>query len=153
MKILQEEKAYWAAQCIEAREKAEEARSHADDMYKKFQDTNKQLLELEERFELLGKLTTIMQRTGYTTSVHLTRLTDNGLREQCKRAEEYVRPKGRTTKIKRKDLVLVAWRTNSNGSYSDICLTAGPEQDRLKRVLASDKKIPLYALDPQHDGE
>lgn len=35
MKILQEEKAYWAAQCIEAREKAEEARSHADDMYKK----------------------------------------------------------------------------------------------------------------------
>ena len=153
MKILQEEKAYWAAQCIEAREKAEEARSHADDMYKKFQDTNKQLLELEERFELLGELTTIMQRTGYTTSVHFTRLTDKGLREQCKRAEEYVRPKGRTTKIERKDLVLVAWRTNSNGSYYDICLTAGPEQDRLKRVLASDKKIPLYALDPQHDGE
>lgn len=153
MKILQEEKAYWASQCLEAREKAEEARSHAEDMYKKFQDTNKQLLELEERFELLGELVTIMQRTGYTTSVSLTRLTADALREQCKRAEEYVRPKGRTTKIERKDLVLVAWRTNSNGSYSDICLTAGPEQDRLKRVLASDKKIPLYALDPQHDGE
>ncbi len=154
MKILQEEKAYWAAQCIEAREKAEEARSHADDMYKKFQDTNKQLLELEERFELLGELTTIMQRTGYTTSVSLTRITADALREQCKRAEEYVRPKGRTTKIDRKDLVLIAWRDTTNGNYSnDIRPMGSGEQERIKRLWESAKQIPLYALDPQHDGE
>lgn len=153
MKILQEEKAYWVAQCLEAREKAEGATALADSFLASYEAEEKVRKELEERFELLGELITIMQRTGYTTSVSLTRLTAEALREHCKRAEEYVCPKGRTTKIERKDLVLVAWRDNSNGSYSDICLTAGPEQDRLKRVLTSARKIPLYALDPQNDGE
>nr|DAF54272.1 MAG TPA: hypothetical protein [Siphoviridae sp. ctFRY1] len=152
MKILQEEKAYWVAQCLEAREKAEGATALANTYLASYEGEEKVRKELEERFELLGELITIMQRTGYTTSVSLTRLTADGLREHCKRAEEYVRPKGRTTKIDRKDLVLIAWR--ANGSYYSDSRPLGPKElDRLKRVLTSDKKIPLYALDPQHDGE
>lgn len=152
MKILQEEKAYWVAQCLEAREKAEGATALANTYLASYEAEEKARKELEERFELLGELITIMQRTGYTTSVSLTRLTAEGLREQCKRAEEYVRSKGRSTKIDRKDLVLIAWR--ANGSYYSDSRPLGPKElDRLKRVLTSDKKIPLYALDPQHDGE
>lgn len=152
MKILQEEKAYWVAQCLEAREKADGATALANTYLASYEAEEKARKELEERFELLGELITIMQRTGYTTSVSLTRLTAEGLREQCKRAEEYVRPKGRSTKIDRKDLVLIAWW--ANGSYYSDSRPLGPKElDRLKRVLTSDKKIPLYALDPQHDGE
>lgn len=152
MKILQEEKAYWVAQCLEAHEKAEGATALADSFLASYEAEEKVRKELEERFELLGELITIMQRTGYTTSVSLTRLTAEGLREHCKRAEEYVRPKGRTAKIDRKDLVLIAWR--ANGSYYSVSRPLGKQElERLQRVLTSDKKIPLYALDPQHDGE
>lgn len=91
MKILQEEKAYWAAQCLEAREQAERANALADTHLASLEDKEKALAELEERFELLSELMGIMQRTGYTTSVALNRITADGLREHCKRAEEYVR--------------------------------------------------------------
>ncbi|QHZ59618.1 hypothetical protein P9619_gp09 [Escherichia phage bob] len=95
MKILQEEKAYWVAQCLEAREQAERANALANTYLASYEEEEKVRKELEERFELLGELITIMQRTGYTTSVSLTRLTAECLREHCKRAEAYVRPKGR----------------------------------------------------------
>ena len=154
MKILQEEKEYWVAQCMEAREKAEGATALGDAFRASYEAEEKVRKELEERFELLGELITIMKRTGYTTSVSLTRITADGLREQCKRAEEYVRPKGRTTKIDRKDLVLIAWRDTTNGNYSnDMRPMSSGEQERIKRLWESAKQIPLYALDPQHDGE
>lgn len=154
MKILQEEKNYWAAQCLEAREQAERANALVDTYQSSYETEEKLRMELEERFELLGELITIMQRTGYTTSVSLTRLTADALREHCKRAEEYVRPKGRTTKIDRKDLVLIAWRDTTNGNYSTDMRPMGKgEQERIKRLWESYKRIPLYALDPQHDGE
>ncbi|AFV51307.1 hypothetical protein JL1_32 [Escherichia phage JL1] len=99
MKILQEEKNYWAAQCLEAREQAERANALADTNQALYEGEKKVRQELEERFELLFELMGIMQRTGYTTSVALNRITADGLREHCKRAEEYVRPKGRQSKI------------------------------------------------------
>ncbi|UHS64817.1 hypothetical protein P9600_gp36 [Escherichia phage vB_EcoD_Opt212] len=152
MKILQEEKAYWVAQCLEAREKAEGATALANTYLASYEEEEKVRKELEERFELLGELITIMQRTGYTTSVSLTRLTADGLREHCKRAEEYVRPKGRTTKIDRKDLVLIAWRANGS-YYSDSRPLSRAELSRVQRVLSSGKKTALYAIDPDYDGE
>lgn len=152
MKILQEEKNYWAAQCLEAREQAERANALADTYLASYEGEEKARKELEERFELLYELMGIMQRTGYTTTVALNRITAEGLREHCKRAEAYVRPKGRQSKIDWKDLVLIAWL--ENGSYYSDSRPLGPKElDRLKRVLTSDKKIPLYALDSQHDGE
>ena len=152
MKILQEEKAYWAAQCLEAREQAERVSALADTYLSSYETEEKRRMELEERFELLFELMGIMQRTGYTTSVALNRITADGLREHCKRAEEYVRPKGRQSKIDRKDLVLIAWR--GNGSYySDCRPVSTPELKRVKRVLNSNKKIALYAIDPGHAEE
>lgn len=152
MKILQEEKAYWAAQCFEAREQAERANALADTNQALYEGEKKVRKELEERFELLFELMGIMQRTGYTTSVALNRITAEGLREHCKRAEEYVRPKGRQSKIDRKDLVLVAWR--GNGSYYSDCRPLGTEESkRVQRVLNSNKKIALYAIDPDHAEE
>lgn len=152
MKILQEEKAYWAAQCLEAREQAERANALADTNQALYEGENKVRQELEERFELLFELMGIMQRTGYTTSVALNRITADGLREHCKRAEEYGRSKGRQSKIDRKDLVLIAWR--GNGSYySDCRPVSTAELKRVKRVLNSNKKIALYAIDPDYDGE
>lgn len=152
MKILQEEKNYWAAQCLEAREQAERANALADSNQALYEGEKKVRQELEERFELLFELMGIMQRTGYTTSVALNRITADGLREHCKRAEEYVRPKGRQSKIDRKDLVLVAWR--GNGSYYSDCRPLGTEElKRVQRVLNSNKKIALYAIDPDHAEE
>ncbi|AGV55598.1 DNA ligase [Escherichia phage SSL-2009a] len=152
MKILQEEKNYWAAQCLEAREQAERANALADTNQALYEGEKKVRQELEERFELLFELMGIMQRTGYTTSVALNRITADGLREHCKRAEEYVRPKGRQSKIDRKDLVLVAWR--GNGSYYSDCRPLGAEESkRVQRVLNSNKKIALYAIDPDHAEE
>ncbi|QHR68092.1 hypothetical protein welsh_17 [Escherichia phage welsh] len=124
MKILQEEKAYWAAQCLEAREQAERANALADTKQALYEGEKKVRQELEERFELLFELMGIMQRTGYTTSVSLNRITAEGLREHCKRAEEYVRPKGRQSKIDWKDPVLIAWR--ANGSYYSDSRPLGP---------------------------
>ena len=152
MKILQEEKDYWAAQCLEAREHAERVSALADTYLSSYETEEKRRMELEERFELLFELMGIMQRTGYTTSVALNRITADGLREHCKRAEEYVRPKGRQSKIDRKDLVLVAWR--GNGSYYSDCRPLGTEESkRVQRVLNSNKKIALYAIDPDHAEE
>lgn len=152
MKILQEEKNYWAAQCLEAREHAERVSALADTYLSSYEGEEKARKELEERFELLYELMGIMQRTGYTTTVALNRITAEGLREHCKRAEAYVRPKGRQSKIDRKDLVLIAWR--GNGSYySDCRPVSTAELKRVKRVLNSNKKIALYAIDPDHDGE
>ena len=152
MKILQEEKNYWAAQCLEAREQAERANALADTYLASYEGEEKMRKELEERFELLFELMGIMQRTGYTTSVALNRVTADALREHCKRAEEYVRPKGRQSKIDRKDLVLIAWR--ANGSYYSDCRPLGPaDMARVRRVLSSDKKIALYAIDPDHAEE
>ena len=152
MKILQEEKNYWAAQCLEAREQAERANALADTYLASYEGEEKMRKELEERFELLFELMGIMQRTGYTTSVALNRITAEGLREHCKRAEEYVRPKGRTTKIDRKDLVLMAWR--KNGSYYSDCRRLSDDgAKRLQRVLNSGEKIALYAIDPDHAEE
>lgn len=51
------------------------------------------------RLELLFKLMEAMQRTGYTTSDALDRVSADALLEHCKRAEEYVRPKGRQSAI------------------------------------------------------
>lgn len=152
MKILQEEKNYWAAQCLEAREQAERVSALADTYLSSYETEEKRRMELEERFELLFELMGIMQRTGYTTSVALNRITADGLREHCKRAEEYVRPKGRQSSIARKDLVLVAWR--GNGSYYSDCRPLGTEESkRVQRVLNSNKKIALYAIDPDHAEE
>lgn len=152
MKILQEEKDYWAAQCLEAREQTANAKQSAEIFRSGYETEEKRRMELEERFELLFELMGIMQRTGYTTSVALNRITADELREHCKRAEEYVRPKGRQSKIDRKDLVLVAWR--GNGSYYSVCRPLGTEESkRVQRVLNSNKKIALYAIDPDHAEE
>lgn len=152
MKILQEEKAYWAAQCLEAREQVERVSALADTYLASYEGDEKVRKELEERFELLYELMGIMQRTGYTTTVALNRITAEGLREHCKRAEEYVRPKGRQSKIDRKDLVLMAWR--ANGSYYSDCRPLSVEgAKRLQRVLNSGKKIALYAIDQDHAEE
>lgn len=154
MKILQEEKAYWAAQCLEAREQAERANALADTYRSSYETEEKRRMELEERFELLFELMGIMQRTGYTTSVALNRITAEGLREHCKRAEEYVRPKGRQSKIDRKDLVLIAWRNGTNGSYYPDNRPLGFEESkRVQRILKTGEKTALYAIDPDHAEE
>lgn len=154
MKILQEEKAYWAAQCLEAREQAERANALADSNQALYEGEKKVRQELEERFELLFELMGIMQRTGYTTSVALNRITADGLREHCRRAEEYVRPKGRQSPIARKDLVLIAWRNPTNGSYyTDNRPLSAKEVKRVQRVIGKGDKVPLYAIDPGYDGE
>lgn len=154
MKILQEEKDYWASQCLEAREQAERANALADTYLSSYETEEKRRMELEERFELLFELMGIMQRTGYTTSVALNRVTADALREHCKRAEEYVRPKGRQSSIARKDLVLIAWRNGKNGSYYPDNRPLGFEESkRVQRILKTGDKIALYALDPQNDGE
>lgn len=154
MKILQEEKNYWAAQCLEAREQAERANALADTYLSSYETEEKRRMELEERFELLFELMGIMQRTGYTTSVALNRITAEGLREHCKRAEAYVRPKGRQSKIDRKDLVLIAWRHTSNGGYStDMRPMSAEESKRVQRVMKTGNKVPLYAIDPGHAEE
>ncbi|WCZ56659.1 hypothetical protein K19_032 [Salmonella phage Kenya-K19] len=154
MKILQEEKAYWAAQCLEAREQAERANALADTYLSSYETEEKRRMELEERFELLFELMGIMQRTGYTTSVALNRVTADALREHCKRAEEYVRPKGRQSKVDRKDLVLMAWRNPTNGSfYPDARQLSAEETKRVQRILKTGNKIALYAIDPDHAEE
>lgn len=154
MKILQEEKNYWAAQCLEAREQAERANALADTNQALYEGEKKVRQELAERFALLFELMGIMQRTGYTTSVALNRITAEGLREHCKRAEEYARPKGRQSKIDRKDLVLMAWRNPTNGSfYPDARPLSAEESKRVQRVIKKGDKIPLYAIDTDHDEE
>lgn len=154
MKILQEEKAYWAAQCLEAREQAERVSALADTYLASYEGEEKVRKELEERLELLFELMGIMQRTGYTTSVALNRVTADALREHCKRAEEYVRPKGRQSSIARKDLVLMAWRNPTNGSfYPDARPLSAEESKRVQRVIKKGDKIPLYAIDTDHDEE
>lgn len=154
MKILQEEKNYWAAQCLEAREQAERVSALADTYLASYEGEEKARKELEERFDLLYELMGIMQRTGYTTSVALNRITADGLREHCKRAEAYVRPKGRQSKIDRKDLVLMAWRNPTNGKfYPDARPLGVSETQRLQRILKKGDKIALYAIDPDYDGE
>lgn len=152
MKILQEEKNYWAAQCLEAREQAERANALADTYLASYEGEEKVRKELEERFELLFELMGIMQRTGYTTSVALNRVTADALREHCKRAEEYVRPKGSQSSIPRKGLVRIAWRANGS-YYSDSRPLSRAELSRVQRVLSSGKKTALYAIDPDYDGE
>lgn len=154
MKILQEEKNYWAAQCLEAREQAERANALADTYLASYEGEEKMRKELEERFELLFELMGIMQRTGYTTSVALNRITAEGLREHCKRAEEYVRPKGRQSAVARKDLVLIAWRNTINGNYySDNRPLSAEDAKRVQRVIGKGDKVPLYALDTDHAEE
>lgn len=154
MKILQEEKDYWAAQCLEAREHAERANAPADTNQALYEGEKKVRQELEERFELLFELMGIMQRTGYTTSVALNRITADGLREHCKRAEEYVRPKGRQSSIARKDLVLMAWLNPTNGSfYPDARPLSAEESKRVQRILKTGNKIALYAIGPDHAEE
>lgn len=152
MKILQEEKDYWAAQCLEAREHAERVSALADTYLASYEGEEKARKELEERFELLFELMGIMQRTGYTTSVALNRITADGLREHCKRAEEYVRPKGRQSSIPRKGLVHIAWRANGS-YYSDSRPLSREEMSRVQRVLSSGKKTALYAIDPDYAEE
>lgn len=152
MKILQEEKNYWAAQCLEAREQAERANALADTYLASYEGEKKVRQELEERFELLFELMGIMQRTGYTTSVALNRITADGLREHCKRAEEYGRSKGSQSSISRKDLVLMAWRNPTNGSISPKALSV-EDLKRMQRVIGKGGKVPLYAIDPDYDGE
>lgn len=152
MKILQEEKDYWAAQCLEAREQAERANALADTYLSSYETEEKRRMELEERFELLFELMEIMQRTGYTTSVALNRVTADALREHCKRAEEYVRPKGRQSAVARKDLVLVAWRNPTNGSISPKALSV-EDLKRMQRVIGRGGKVPLYAIDTDHAEE
>lgn len=152
MKILQEEKDYWAAQCLEAREQAERANALADTNQALYEGEKKVRQELAERFVLLFELMGIMQRTGYTTSVALNRITADGLREHCKRAEEYVRPKGRQSSIARKDLVLMAWRNPTNGSiYPDARPLSAEESKRVQRILKTGNKIALYAIDTDHE--
>ncbi len=154
MKILQEEKNYWAAQCLEAREQVERANALADTYLASYEGEEKMRKELEERFELLYELMGIMQRTGYTTTVALNRITAEGLREHCKRAEAYVRPKGRQSKIDRKDLVLVAWRNPTNGSlYPNARPMSAEESKRVQRILTKGDKIALYAIDQDHAEE
>lgn len=154
MKILQEEKNYWAAQCLEAREQAERANALANAHLASYEGAKKAHAEMVERFDLLFKLMGIMQRTGYTTSVPLNRSTTNNLREHCELAEKYVRPKGRQSAIARKDLVLVAWRNNTTGSfYSDCRPLSVEESKRVQRVMKTGNKVPLYAIDPGHAEE
>ncbi|QXV79481.1 hypothetical protein P9611_gp33 [Escherichia phage GeorgBuechner] len=154
MKILQEEKNYWAAQCLEAREHAERVSALADTYLASYEGEEKARKELEERFDLLYELMGIMQRTGYTTTVALNRITAEGLREHCKRAEEYVRAKGRQSKIDRKDLVLVAWRNPTNGSlYPNARPMSAEESKRVQRILTKGDKIALYAIDPDYAEE
>ena len=154
MKILQEEKAYWAAQCLEAREQVKRANALADANQSLYEGEKKVRQELEERFELLFELMGIMQRTGYTTSVALNRITADGLREHCKRAEECVRPKGRQSKVDRKDLVLMAWCNPTNGSfYPDARPLSAVESKRVQRILKTGNKIALYAIDTDHAEE
>lgn len=154
MKILQEEKNYWAAQCLEARDHAKRANALADANQSLYEGEKKVRQELEERFDLLFELMGIMQRTGYTTSVALNRITADGLREHCKRAEEYVRPKGRQSSISRKDLVLMAWRNPTNGSfYPDTRPLSAVESKRAQRILKTGNKIALYAIDTDHAEE
>lgn len=154
MKILQEEKNYWAAQCLEAREQVERANALADTYLASYEGEEKMRKELEERFELLHKLMGIMQRTGYKTSVALNRITAGELRVHCKFAEEYVRPKGRQSKIDRKDLVLVAWRNPTNGSiYPNARPLSVEEAKRVQRVINKGGKTPLYAIDTDHAEE
>lgn len=152
MKILQEEKDYWAAQCLEAREQASALSRLAGTNQAQYEGEKKVRKELEERFELLFELMGIMQRTGYTTSVALNRVTADALREHCKRAEEYVRPKGRQSKIDRKDLVLIAWRANGH-YYSDSRPLGKGEMDRIQRILTKGNKVALYAIDTDHAEE
>lgn len=154
MKILQEEKNYWAAQCLEARDQAKRANALASANQSLYEGEKKVRQELEERFELLFELMGIMQRTGYTTSVALNRITADGLREHCKRAEEYVRPKGRQSSIARKDLVLMAWRNLTNGRfYPDARPLSAEETKRVQRILKTGNKIALYAIDTDHAEE
>ncbi|WPK38543.1 putative DNA ligase [Escherichia phage AV129] len=154
MKILQEEKNYWAAQCLEAREQVERVSALADTYLASYEGEEKARKELEERFDLLYELMGIMQRTGYTTTVALNRITAEGLREHCKRAEEYVRPKGRQSKIDRKDLVLIAWRNNTNGSfYPDERPLGVSESLRLQRIRKKGEKTALCAIDQDHAEE
>lgn len=154
MKILQEEKNYWAAQCLEAREQTANAKQSAEIFRSGYETEEKRRMELEERFELLFELMGIMQRTGYTTSVALNRVTADALREHCKRAEEYVRPKGRQSKVDRKDLVLMAWRNPTNGSfYPDARPLSAEESKRVQRILKTGNKIALYAIDTDHAEE
>ena len=154
MKILQEEKDYWAAQCLEARDQAKRANALGDANQSLYEGEKKVRQELEERFELLFELMGIMQRTGYTTSVALNRITADGLREHCKLAEEYVLPKGRQSKVDRKDLVLMAWRNPTNGSfYPDARPLSAEESKRVQRVFKKGEKIALYAIDPDHAEE
>ena len=150
MKILQEEKNYWAAQCLEAREQEERVSALADTYLASYEGEEKARKELEERFDLLYELMGIMQRTGYTTSVALNRITAEGLREHCKRAEAYVRPKGRQSKIDRKDLVPVGWLGREE--LHRYALSA-ERAERILRVLNSDKKIALYAIATDHAEE
>ena len=152
MKILQEEKNYWAAQCLEAREQVERANALADTYMASYEGEEKMRKELEERFELLYELMGIMQRTGYTTTVALNRITAEGLREHCKLAEEYERSKGSQSSISRKDLVLMAWRNPTNGSISPKALSV-EDLKRMQRVIGKGGKVPLYAIDPDYDGE
>lgn len=154
MKILQEEKNYWAAQCLEAREQAERANALADTYLASYEGEEKMRKELEERFELLFELMGIMPRTGYTTSVALNRITAEGLREHCKRAEAYVRPEGRQSSIARKDLVLMAWRNPTNGSiYPNARPLSVEEAKRVQRVINKGGKTPLYVIDTDHAEE
>lgn len=154
MKILQEEKNYWAAQCLEAREQAERANVLADTNQALYEGEKKVRLELAERFGLLFELMGIMQRTGYTTSAALNRITADGLREHCKRAEEYGRSKGRQSKVDRKDLVLMAWRNPTNGSfYHNARPLSAEESKRVQRILKTGNKIALYAIDTDHAEE
>ncbi|UGO51153.1 hypothetical protein P9598_gp33 [Escherichia phage vB_EcoD_Teewinot] len=147
MKILQEEKNYWAAQCLEAREQAERVSALADTYLASYEGEEKARKELEERFDLLYELMGIMQRT-----VALNRLTAEGLREHCKRAEAYVRPKGRKSSIPLKGLVRIAWRANGS-YYSDSRQLSKEEMSRVQRVLSSSKKTALYAIDPDYAEE
>lgn len=62
MKILQEEKNYWAAQCLEAREQVERANALADAYLASYEGEEKARKELEERFCLLFELMGVMQR-------------------------------------------------------------------------------------------
>ncbi|HFQ8331052.1 TPA: hypothetical protein ACHSV6_004695 [Escherichia coli] len=123
MKILQEEKNYWAAQCLEAREQAERANALADTYLASYEGEEKVRKELEERLELLFELMGIMQRTRHTITAVLNRMTAEGLREHCKRAEADARPLGVS------------------------------ETQRLRRILKKGEKIALYAIDTDHAEE
>ena len=106
--------------------------------------------ELAVRFELLCELMGIMQRTGYTTSVDLSRATADALFEHCKIAKKYVPSKGRQTKVARKGLVPVGWL----GREELHRWALGKEAVvRLQRALSRNDKIALYAIDTDHAEE